>query len=1028
MPRRFAVPICAVLLGSTLMLSAQEPAYQEDLRFVEQLRKRKDSKLALELLQKLKKGAPPALARELMLEEAKTRLEAADEEPDSATRLKLYQEARAGLRQFIAKNPTHPRVAEANLDIARLLNLQGKTELSRALMSDDKKTREAGEKRARATLEDAHKRLEAAAVALEKRRGTLPDPDSAKDKAKRDQLLAQRRRLDERVYETKLDLAMNLYSQWQTGNDAKLQPTVKALQALADASPANSPVRYKALAWLGRCQQVTETSSARARATYAKVLDTKAPAAAEGRRLAGYFQLLLTAESPLDEQKKDLPAILVKNAEAWRKSYPRFHRTPEGFGVSFLLAKTYVGQASNPKLKKPDQDLNLARARLLLSEIDSSENEFTEQARRLKLTVLERQGAFTKKVAQLNTFEECYVRAEYEIGRLRVDKGKKERDEHVATLIAALTRALSRGDAKKQPPQQLHKARLTLAYWCLVGGKLREAIEFGEGLAREAPNVPQAPLAAAYALEAYSRLIGLRKAASEDVAEERAGMFRLARYMEERWPGDLAGDMARYEIGLLLVRDGNLQEAIKKLSGVTPGYANLARARALLAYACTQAEKESLPPIIGDRTGDYRRRSRAAMASIPESVLGSDPETNTIYVGARAVVLRELFPAKRYAEMEEESGKLLARLPGLRFSADGKEDQARRADLRDQFLAITLSARWGLADAAFAEGDHARVLDLLSPLVAKLGKSEESPEKSVLKQNRQLAGPLLALAMKSSIQLNKTAETEAALEALDAVSAEEGGSVMKQLAFLIRQQVEELRKKGDKAALAQATKAFTAILDKRIAKQKPDAEFLLVLADCYSSMGQHGKAAGELGKVVLPKKAPAKGSDEEKLVQTVSLRRVRELRLSKTKANLKKASEEMQKILGTPKEPGWGRRSLSALKENGLLLEEQEQWKEAFGVWKPLVTQLARKASEPRLKETYLECYYHMVLCYYKYGQTLGTKVERLKYARGAAQQALDLEKSWEGFGSDASKKRFEELFGQETTLREQYQALKKGR
>ena len=38
-------------------------------------------------------------------------------------------------------------------------------------------------------------------------------------------------------------------------------------------------------------------------------------------------------------------------------------------------------------------------------------------------------------------------------------------------------------------------------------------------------------------------------------------MFRLGRYMEERWPRDHAGDMARHEIGLLLFRDENDAEA-----------------------------------------------------------------------------------------------------------------------------------------------------------------------------------------------------------------------------------------------------------------------------------------------------------------------------------------------------------------------------------------------------------------------------------------------------------------------------------
>src|SRR4051812_13276696 len=121
--RRYLFLIAAVLLGSLSLTRAQEPAYRDDLRFAESLRARGDNDLALDFLQRLSKGAPPELARELPLELAKTRLRVASEEPETGKRLNMYKEARDDFQRFINANPGHPRIPEANLEIARVLNL-----------------------------------------------------------------------------------------------------------------------------------------------------------------------------------------------------------------------------------------------------------------------------------------------------------------------------------------------------------------------------------------------------------------------------------------------------------------------------------------------------------------------------------------------------------------------------------------------------------------------------------------------------------------------------------------------------------------------------------------------------------------------------------------------------------------------------------------------------------------------------------------------------------------------------------------
>jgi hypothetical protein len=1064
MPRRLFSLACLCLLGGGAAL-AQEAEFREDLRFVEALRKRKDHKLALQLLERIAKNAPAELAQEMPLELAKTQFEAAGEEADSARRLELYKKARLQLEDFIAKHPAHKRVAEANIDVARVLNLQGKTELSRAKINDDRKSRLLGAKQARATLEDAGKRLKAAAIAQEKRLLALKEgtPEYSQ--------------LEEQLRGTKLDIALNLYSQYETFfSDAaddgtpRLTDADNALKELMDGED-KSPVKWTARAWKGRFQEVLGRNADDARNVYKDM--ARAPKGdrspegfrlGEGRRLSAYFHMDLNYRTSRDLDKKKRPAKLKElreEAEEWRtevfgKWGPRAMSTYEAQGVAYILAQLYLEQANTFKKGSESRTKLHDRARALLTELEISENDFTEDARRLKLNLMFAQGLFGRPVEKLTSFEDCYIRTEYELSKFQeeakkattAEELKKTRDKHAEVIIPALTRGLTMPDVTKKALQtQVGKAKVTLTYWCLITGKLKEAITHGEAIARGQADAHQADLAACYALDAYGRLVTqlMQKGGLEDAAEERSAMFRLARLMEQRWKNEHAGDMARHEIGLQMLREKNYPEAIKRLSAVSPNYRSFARARGHLAFACRQAENEKLPPLIGERgkredgtwadggdesVNDYRRRSLIALSTLPESLIGPDPETNTSYVAGKAAMLREGLRPGRYAETKEGARALLTKLPRadegeptkgtLRFDDDPKEDRKKRAALRLELVYVTLYADYKLADAAFNAKNHERVLEIVGPVVAEVSKSADTPEKVVLKSNSGLGTAMLSLALKSNIQLGHIEKTEEVLAGLDAISEEPmpgagPNNVLKLLAFLIRRQVDEVRKSGDNDALKKAIAGYTKLLDKQIAKQKGvSADFQEVLAGCYSSMGQHGKAAVELGKIPLPK-SPAAGSNEERMLRRVTLMRVRELRLSGTPKNLDKALAEIEKIMSS-----WGKRVLDAHREYGMVLECHKRWPDAFRVWSPLVKNLNKTApTDQRIKEIYLDCYYHMTVCMYKHGQTQATPAARAKYTKQARGLIVTLKKSWgDDFGSEASKKRFEDFLAQEPALR----------
>jgi TolA-binding protein len=1026
---RYLIPV-AVVLSLVPAAPAQEAAYRDDLRFAEALRNRGDNDLALEFLEQLAKGAPPDLLKELSLEFAKTRLRVAADEPESAKRLALYRKASEDFDKFIRENPGHPRLAEANIDIARVLNFQGKTELNQAYLAEEAKDKKEIAAKARLTLEQAATKLAAAGKELQAAVGRLPDPDGIKEPKEKREAEAVKLRAETEVQQTELDRALNLYDQAtcfilvsnDEGASKVLQDAKKLLEPIASGSP-RQPMTWKARAWLGRILFETETTD-KAHAKFQEVLlaDKATPAAAEGVRLAKYFRLKVIQKAPRKEEEKTAVATIIASARNWRRDYRRYRNTPEGQGIAFLLAQTLVGEMTNNK-KLPAATRNEYRdqAKVLLGELEGSENEYTDQARRMKIGLMD----FTTPIEKLAKFEDLYVRSQYEAMQLAKDP-EEARKARIAKIMTVLEKALATPEAKKMRNSlELNNARSMYTYWALNSGKPEAAIEVGEKFARDDPRSSQAEMSAVYALQGYAQMVAKRKD-EEDGPKYRAGMFGLASYMEERWPGTLAGDLARHSIGLQLLREGNFGEAIKKLSLIAPTYASYTLVCFQISDACARAEKDSVDPILGDQKGDYRKRAIQALASMPDTALGNDPLTNQLLISGKATLGRDMFRFKRFQQMDDLATAYLARIDKLKFNDKEDDDRKIRNQLRFELVDVKLYARYGLADAAYQAGEHPRVLELLEPLVVAATK-DDSPEKPNLQKNQSLGTGLLIYALKSNIKLLNIDGTDRVLGALEAVVGEEGAGItnnLKLLAVLIREQIEEIRKKGDKAALDAAIGGYVKILDKRTKNAKPSPELVRAVAVCYSGMEKHAEAAAMLEKVPDPK-AKA-GTPEETSHRGVQLLLLREYRLSKDKANLKKARTLIDSMLGDPK-TGWGRRDLLVLVENGHLLDAEEKYAEAFAQWKQLHVRLQKQINNSAaLKEKFLDCYFHMIRSYYRWGMTKTDKAARDKFTADTATQYAALERSYEGFGSDAVQKKVTELLAAEPALKAAYEAARK--
>jgi hypothetical protein len=1043
MNRRVVLLAWAVLLVTGRPAPAREPDDLEELRFVRELRARHYHDLALAYLERLQRAKPSAeLAAELPLETARTLLEGAEEEPDSGKRLALYGQAQAVFAEFLAKSPKDPRAGEVHYDLAQVAVQHGRTQLSRALLQDSAAGRTAEMRQARARLEKAGELLAAAQTAMDADLAKLHGPNSDTDRARK-------KKLEEARARAELDQGVNLLDVAQTFDEARLEEkqararkveaAVKILEKIAGGDAAN-PVTWQARAWVGRCYfELGDPRKAQAKLLEVVNADRQ-PAAAEGQRLARYFRLLVMKENP---EPKETATELMDAGARWLAAYPGHLHTPEGYGVRFLLARVYVEQAELLKPKTGTLTVEqqqkrakyLADARKLLKEVEQTENDFTDRARRLKVRLIADQGGFNAKVPDLQTFEACYVRAQYEVIQMGTDardvEDPKEREarrrRRLDTVILALERGLGLKDANnKELTREANTARAMLAYYLLNAGRYREAVQVGETFARGSPRAGQAAQAAAYALQAYAQLLAQKEAqfaTPEELQTDRGGMRQLAEYMEQHWPAELAGDVARHQIGLSLLRERKVPEALQTLARVTPSYPSYAFAQYQLAEVALEAEKARLEPIPGDKPGDYRRRAVVALASIPDPAGPDDPAANRVYALAKSQLARELFRDKKFKEMDELARHLLGQVAALPFDDDRAQSEALRKQLTADATELQLYARYGLAEARMAAGNHAEVAALLDGAVVDRMKDGKLVQ---AQRNLPLATALLSMDLRANVQLGKIDRALVAIEALQSLSEGDAGSLtlLRQLGALIRNQVEELTKKGDRENLQKARAGFASLLAKLTEKQgQPTPEFVLLLAQNYSALEEYGQAIEQLGQLPAPKPGVPNPDDNEKVLRAARILLIRDLRLNQEVA---KANSLLNEIMGPQDRREWGAKNVDVLLEKVHLLEEAKAYDQAAALANNLVKQLQPRADNDNvMKERYLEFYYHVAYCFVKHGQGLSDRAKAAQHVRDAAVQIVELEKKWAGFGSDASAKRFQELLEQEPELKAQYDKLK---
>lgn len=650
-------------------------AMQRETRFLQGLRERGYNDLALEYLERLRAApdTPPAMKIVLEFEQGRSLLEEAAQLEDLDRRNELLEQARASLDAFTQANPNHELAPEALVAMARLLLERGQTAMlmvGEATTDNQKKTRL---NEARASYSEARKAYDRAIKPLrDKYTSYKTFLEDSPQKASRD-------RAHTALMDAELQRALVDYQDAQT-----YEPKASERAKLLDAARLQFKglydsyrewlAGYFAHMWEGKCYE-EKGEYGPAMAIYNELVDSRDPTLAPLKRKVEYFRILV-------EAKRGEHPIAVDDAARWLKTYPTAHRSDEGVGVRFQLAKSILAQL--PDLGEADKAVATRRATDLLNEVVRYYSTFKAEAIEL---LKQYRPAATLRANQIAAmpYDDASGQADAAIST-------HEWDRALALLRQAVRRAETVNDQEK-----INLSRLRMAVCWYEAGNYYAAAALGEHLARNYPKWNQSPKAAELGLASWTNAYN-NYGKIEQVSDlER--LIDLAKLCAATWPGTETGDAGLLTLGEIALGRGDYASAAESFESIrekSPRYfdalvkAGDAHWRLGLTYRDQNKESEA-----AEEAKTAEAHMKKALAG---RIAAKTPPADPGYITN----------VNALAEIQRANGKLkeaLAMLgPVAKTLGDGPL-QGEPARLRQALLTIQLRAHIanGQADAAITD-------------------------------------------------------------------------------------------------------------------------------------------------------------------------------------------------------------------------------------------------------------------------------------------------------------------------------------
>lgn len=508
---------------------------QASVKFVNGLRERGYYDLAIDYLEDLRKAkeTPGALRDMIDLEEGRAYLEDAARATDPDRQTVQFDRAKKKLETFVKEHPTHPRAAEALVQIAKLL-----TERGLIAAFDDKKTD------ARAAFEQARKSYDEAIDRLSKEyeryRGRFFEKtDPRREAQDRSHAIL----MDAQIARAEVDYQDAIT--YPAGDPKRNELLEKAGAAFKDLynKYRNWQAGFYAQMWQAKCLE-EKGDLGPAMGIYRQLLEHKDPRLRGIQRQVDFFRIIIYG-------KRKQYALASDECARWIQANPAESRTDLGLSVRLELAKNLLAQA--------DAGDEAEKAALKRRAIDA----LTEVARvpsRQKPQALELLSRLKPKAA---------INANA-IANLTPDQALVEAQDSLETKDYARALAVCEAASRKLNPlkdlDKLNKLRYLRLQAAFFGKRYYEAAVLAEHLARRHPRFELAPKAAELGINAY--IEGYNNYRQVDWLSDLDRVVDLASYTAETWPETDVGDNARLILGQVALGNRKYEDAAKAFEAV----------------------------------------------------------------------------------------------------------------------------------------------------------------------------------------------------------------------------------------------------------------------------------------------------------------------------------------------------------------------------------------------------------------------------------------------------------------------------
>lgn len=579
-----AAVLCCALAGGVLGTGRSASAEEAYERFIGGLKDQQLYDVALEYVRSMKDSPllTQAQREETPLREGELLVDSAQAERDTATKFKLFDQARERFESFIKANPSHPKAADAELQLGAVLVARGNSLVEQAnrpasaakkdqLLSEARELMSQGQK----VFNAAEEKFIAEESGYERYIDQKKDPKN----------FEARRIARARVLEASLrsgDVIFSLSKTYPAGSEDARKLLQKAADKFADVYSKHRQLLAGLLARVkeGECYQNMgdDKSIKRALGLYEHILGQPDDDALRRMKSAAMH---LAMQCMLTDAEKKYDIAIARGQDWLNKARPDEERSADGLGIRYHLAlaeKKLADSLEKPEDKGRRSGL-IADARKQASFVRKSPGAYKVEADKLYASLGAGDDALQKEptnfaeardrgremLERWQEREQAIKNAAVMKDQDNVPKYRQESADFRAKSVDYFHRALELRD-EETSIDDVNIVRYYLCFLAYNSGQFYDAAVLGEFIARNYPQSSGGRQCAKIALSAYQQGYLDKRAVQPEFHKQK--MVEIAEYITLRWAGQEEADEAWTTLMEIAVYDNEADKAIEYLDKI----------------------------------------------------------------------------------------------------------------------------------------------------------------------------------------------------------------------------------------------------------------------------------------------------------------------------------------------------------------------------------------------------------------------------------------------------------------------------